>query len=74
MENIPTQISPFTIHFSVRQFGSQLWLMKRPRFPFAPASITCVKKIKEVIARSNLEHILKYAQKGENFNRVQIIC
>lgn len=29
--------------FSVRQLGSQLWLIKRPRFPFAHASITWIQ-------------------------------
>lgn len=29
-----------TITFSVQQLGSQLWLMKRPKFPLAHASIT----------------------------------
>lgn len=31
--------------FSVRQFGSQLWLMKRPKFPLAHASITWKSRV-----------------------------
>jgi len=35
---MPTRVDPATIHFSVRQFGPQLWLMNRVRPPLSVAS------------------------------------
>lgn len=45
--------------FSVRQLGSQLWLTKRPKFPLALASITCISRQKQSIQTcgKNLQHI-----------------
>lgn len=42
--NRPTRKSPMTFHFSVRRFGSQLWLANRERLPRGPASITLRQK------------------------------
>jgi hypothetical protein len=35
------RVSPFTSHFSVRQFGRHEWLMNRAIDPITDASITC---------------------------------
>ena len=37
--NKPMRKSPFTVHFCVSQFGSQLLFMNRDKLPFGPASI-----------------------------------
>lgn len=33
------RVSPLTVHFSVLQFGSQLWFTNRVKLPFVRASM-----------------------------------